>query len=37
MLGPTSSGGVDVAASGCFPSATAMATGLGFGGGGWAG
>jgi hypothetical protein len=31
MLGPVSTGGVDVAALGCFPSATAMTTGLGSG------
>jgi hypothetical protein len=38
MLGPTSTGGVDVAALGCFPSATATAAGLGSGGGvGWQG
>jgi hypothetical protein len=42
MLGPASSGGVNVDASGCFPSGTATATKLGSGGGrggggaGWA-
>jgi hypothetical protein len=37
MLEPASSGGVDIAASGYLPSATATATGLGSRGGGWAG